>query len=195
MEKRHLLSVCLAVGILLLFVVFSMFSVSTVNVFIDDEKMEADVDHSLPIDEIIRKKRLTVEALTIVIAITDFTVGNIRQSFDNIGAEKSHDELMALFEQIQKELEQHKEELQLINQEIKKLGLSVVYFQHESKISDSLLTLREYLENPSDRNRNIFIEKAADLPQSIRVLIDGLLGQSAFGPDIMAILQDATNVS
>jgi hypothetical protein len=55
--------------------------------------------------------------------------------------------------------------------------------------------LREYLTNPNEQNRNIFINKAADVDDSIRVLIDGLLGQSTFGPDIMAIIRDATEVS
>ena len=57
------------------------------------------------------------------------------------------------------------------------------------------MTLREYLDNSNERNRNIFINKAADVDHSIRVLIDGLLGQSTFGPDIMAIIRDATEVN
>ena len=57
------------------------------------------------------------------------------------------------------------------------------------------MTLREYLDNSNEQNRNIFINKAVDVDHSIRVLIDGLLGQNTFGPDIMAIIQDATKVS
>ncbi len=159
-------------------------------------KDDKDLRHSFPMLDMNRKKRMAIDAgIGIGISIIALVASNIRQTFDNSEAEKSHQELISHFEQIHEQLEQQKEELESINQEIQKLGLSVIYFQHESKIRDSLLTLREYLDNSNERNRNIFINKAADVDHSIRVLIDGLLGQSTFGPDIMAIIRDATEVS
>jgi hypothetical protein len=194
MDKRFLISV----GVIsaLLFGLFCVFPLSWA--LSDDTKMKDDENlvRSFPMLDRNRKKRMAIEAgLGIGISIISLVASNIRQSFDNSGAEKSHQELISHFEQIHEQLEQQKEEHESINREIKKLGLSVIYFQHESKIRDSLLTLREYLENSNERNRNIFINKAADVDDSIRVLIDGLLGQSTFGPDIMAIIRDATEVS
>jgi hypothetical protein len=193
MDKRVLISVGVSA---LLFGLFCVFPLSWA--ISDDTKMKVDKNlrHSFPMLDRNRKKRMAIEAgLGIGISIISLVASNIRQSFDNSGAEKSHQELISHFEQIHEQLEQQKEEHESINREIKKLGLSVIYFQHESKIRDSLLTLREYLENSNERNRNIFINKAADVDDSIRVLIDGLLGQSTFGPDIMAIIRDATEVS
>jgi hypothetical protein len=155
-----------------------------------------DDDHSFPVGinlkESNRKKRgVLMTALAVgevAIALTDFVIGNVRQSFDNSGDGKDHQEIVAHFEQINMELES-------INQEIKNLGLSIVYFEHEDKIKYSLLTLIEYLRHPNDRNRNVFIEKASHLGQSIRVLVDGLLGQHSFSHDIMAVMRDAAKVS
>ncbi len=158
----------------------------------DDENLL----RSFPMLDRNRKKRMAIEAgIGIAISILSFAVSNIRQSFDNSGTKKSRQELISHFEQIHEQLEQQKDELESINQEIQKLGSYVIYFQHEAKIKDSLLTLREYLTNSNERNRNDFINKAADVDHSIRVLIDGLLGQNTFGPDIMAIIQQATKVS
>jgi hypothetical protein len=194
MDKRFLISV----GVIsaLLFGLFCVFPLSWA--LSDDTKMKDDENlvRSFPMLDRNRKKRMAIEAgIRIGISILSFAVSNIRQSFDNSRAKKSHQELISHFEQIHEQLEQQKEELESINREIQKLGLSVIYFQHETKIRDSLLTLVEYLTNSNERNRNIFIDKAADVDDSIRVLIDGLLGQNTFGPDIMAIKQDATKVS
>ena len=194
MDKRFLISVFTVSA--LLFGLFCVFPLSWA--LSDDTKMKDDENlvRSFPMLDMNRKKRMAIDAgIGIGISIIDFVASNIRQSFDNSGAEKSHQELISHFEQIHEQLEQQKEELESINREIQKLGLSVIYFQHETKIRDSLLTLVEYLTNSNERNRNIFIDKAADVDDSIRVLIDGLLGQSTFGPDIMAIIRDATEVN
>jgi predicted nuclease with TOPRIM domain len=163
----------------------------------DDTKMKDDEDllRSFPMMDRNRNKRAIGAALGIGISILSFVASNIRQTFDNSGAEKSHQELISHFEQIHEQLEQQKEELESINREIKKLASSVNYFQHEAKIKDSLLTLREYLHDPNEQNRKRFIDKAADVDHSIRVLIDGLMGQNTFGSDIMDIIRDATEVS
>nr|CAH0106823.1 unnamed protein product [Daphnia galeata] len=190
MEKRVLISVFTVSALLFgLFCVFPMSSALS-----DDMKIKDDehLRHSFPMLDRKRKKRAIGAAIRVVIPIISFVTSNIRQAFGNSGTEKSHQQLIDHFKQIHDELEQQKDELKSINLEIKKLGSYVTYFHYESKIRDSLWTLREYLHNPNEQNRNIFINKAAGIDHSIRVLIDGLLGQNNFSPDIMAIMQDAT---
>ena len=193
MEKRVLISVITLSALLFgLFCVFPMSSALS-----DDTKIEDDENlvRSFPMLDRNRNKRAIGAALGIGISILSFAVSNIRQAFDNSGAEKSHQELIDQFDEIHKELKQQKEELKSINREIQKLGSYVIYFERESKIKESLSTLREYLKNSNEQNRKRFIDKAADVDHSIQVLIDGLLGQNTFGPDIMAIIQYATEVS
>ena len=164
MEKRVLISVFTLSA--LLFCLFCVFPMS--SALSDDMKMKDDehLRHSFPMLDTNRKKRSIGAAIGMAgiwISMLSLGVSNNRQTFDNSGAKKSHEELISHFEQIHKELEQQKEELKSINREIKKLASSVNYFQAESKIKDSLLTLREYLHNPNEQNRNIFINKAADV--------------------------------
>jgi hypothetical protein len=131
MEKRVLISVFTVSA--LLFGLFCVFPLSWA--LSDDTKMkdEENLRHSIPMLDRNRKKRMAIEAgIGIAISVISLVASNIRQSFDNSGAEKSHQELISHFEQIHKELEQQKEELESINREIQKLGLSVIYFQHES---------------------------------------------------------------
>jgi ABC-type phosphate transport system auxiliary subunit len=162
-----------------------------------------DDDHSFPVGinlkESNRKKRgvlMTALAVSeVAIALTDFVTENVRQSFDNSADDRDHQEIIDHFEQIQMELEKQTEELQSINQEIKNLGLSIIYFEHEEKIKDSLWTLRDYLANPNDRHLNRFTEKVSHLDQSIRILVDGLLGQHTFSHDIMVVMRDTAKVS
>jgi hypothetical protein len=204
-DKRKL--VCL--GALLLLVVFSVcFTSVLIDAFDDVVKTEVsrhdDDDHSFPVGINLKesknreKRAVLMTALAVgevAIALTDFVTGNVRQSFDNSADDRDHQEIIDHFEQIQMELEKQTEELQSINQEIKNLGLSIIYFEHEEKIKDSLWTLRDYLANPNDRHLNPFTEKASHLDQSIRILVDGLLGQHTFSHDIMAVMRDATKVS
>jgi hypothetical protein len=68
----------------------------------------------------------------------------VEQSFDT--TEKEHAEILAHFQRIESELEGQKEELQSINREIKRLGLSVGYSQLKEKIKNSFLALHQYLE-------------------------------------------------
>jgi hypothetical protein len=156
MDKRFLISV----GVIsaLLFGLFCVFPLSWA--LSDDTKIKDDehLRHSFPMLDMNRKKRMAIDAgIGIGISIIALVASNIRQTFDNSGAGKSHQELISHFEQIHEQLEKQKEELKSINREIQKLGLSVIYFQHETKIRDSLLTLLEYLENSNKRNQNIFI--------------------------------------
>ncbi len=76
--------------------------------------------------------------------LIELIVDNVEQSFDT--TEKEHAELLAHFQWIESELEGQKEELQSINIEIKRLGLSVGYPQPEEKIKNSFLALHQYLE-------------------------------------------------
>jgi hypothetical protein len=69
------------------------------------------------------------------------------------------------------------------------------YSQHEEKIKQSLLALHQYLEQPDESNQNIFMREAASLTSSISVIVDGLLGQNAFNPDIMAVMLDSIEVT
>ncbi|XP_046654322.1 uncharacterized protein LOC124346274 isoform X2 [Daphnia pulicaria] len=82
-------------------------------------------------------------------------------------------------------------ELQSISQNINILGLSIAYAQHEKKIKDNLLALQQYLEHPSDHYRDVFVEQGKHLNQEINYLVDGLLGQNRFSPDIMAAIRNA----
>jgi transposase-like protein len=193
MEKRVLISVFTVSA--LLFGLFCVFPLS--SALSDDTKMKDDEDllRSFPMMDRNRNKRAIGAALGIGISILSFVASNIRQTFDNSGAKKSHQELISHFEQIHEQLEQQKEELESINREIKKLASSVNYFQHEENIKVCLWNLRKYLHDPNEQNRKRFIDKAADVDHSIRVLIDGLLGQNTFGSDIMDIIRDATEVS
>ena len=126
MDKRVLISVGVSA---LLYCLFCVFPLSWA--LSDDTKMKDDKDlrHSFPMLDMNRKKRMAIDAgIGIGISIIAFVASNIRQSFDNSGAEKSHQELISHFVQIHEQLEQHKEELESINREIQKLGLSVIYF-------------------------------------------------------------------
>ena len=138
---------------------------------------------------------LIVKGIGIAAQLTNLVVSNVKQSFDKSQAKKDHTELINHFQRIESELEEQKEELQSINREIKILGLSVGYSQHEIKIKNSLSTLHQYLEHPDDRNRDIFTNEASQLSQSLTAVVDGLLGQNAFNPDIMSVLRDAIGVS
>lgn len=193
-------------GPLLLLVVFLACLTPVVIAFDGDVKvMEVDGNHSLPEVENVKQatNRNIRSILTntlgigeVMIALTDFVIGNVRQSFDNSEDDMDHREIIVHFERIQMELEQQKEELRSINREIQKLGLSIIYSEHEEKIKDSLWTLRDYLANPSsNRHLNRFTEKVVHLDQSIRILVDGLLGQHSFSPDIMAVIRDVAKVS
>lgn len=176
MGKRSLTSKCL--GVLLLSVVFSIFLASMTNAFSGDE--ETDVGDSGSAFSIENLKRFSAN----------------QRSINEGGAKRDHKKVMAHFKQLKKELEQQAEELESINREIQKINNStVIYIQHQEKIKDSLLALVDYLEFPDDDVRNVFIEKAADLDQSIRVLFDGLLGQHALSPDVMAIIRDDDKVN
>ncbi|XP_046458088.1 uncharacterized protein LOC124204897 isoform X1 [Daphnia pulex] len=128
-------------------------------------------------------------------SLTDFITTNVRQSFDNEGDDKDHKEKITHFGRIQSEFEYHKGELKTINREIKLTGLLMGYSQHEEKIKQSLLALHQYLEHPDENNRHIFMREAASLTSSISVIVDGLLGQNAFNPDIMAVMLDSIGVS
>ncbi len=136
-----------------------------------------------------------MEIIQIVVALTDFITSNVRKSFDNMGDDKEHKEKITHFGRIQSEFEHHKEELKTINREIKLTGVLMGYSQHEEKIKQSLLALHQYLEQPDESNRNIFMREAAHLTSSISVIVDGLLGQNAFNPDIMAVMLDSIGVS
>jgi hypothetical protein len=96
---------------------------------------------------------------------------------------------------MQNEFDDHKEGLKTINRDIKMTGLLMGYSQHEERIKHSLLAWHQYLEDPSENNRNIFMLEAAHLTKSIGVIVDGLLGQNAFNPDITAVMQDFIGVS
>jgi hypothetical protein len=126
--------------------------------------------------------------------LVELIVNNVEQSFDNAEREKEHAEILAHFQRIESELEGQKEELQSINREIKRLGLSVGYSKHEEKIKNSFLALHQYLEHPDERNRDTFTQEASQLSQSLTAIVDGLLGQNAFNLDIMAVLQDVIGV-
>jgi hypothetical protein len=136
-----------------------------------------------------------MEVIQIVMSLTDFITTNVRQSFDNEGDDKDHKEKITHFGRIQSEFEYHKGELKTINREIKLTGLLMGYSQHEEKIKQSLLALHQYLEQPDESNQNIFMREAASLTSSISVIVDGLLGQNAFNPDIMAVMLDSIGVS
>jgi hypothetical protein len=193
-------------GALLLLVVFSACFITPVVIAFDGDVkvMKVDGNHSLP--EVGNVKQATNRSIRsiltntlgigeVMIALTDFVIGNVRQSFDNSEDNMDQREIIDHFERIQMELEQQKEELRSINREIQKLGLSIIYSEHEEKIKDSLWTLRDYLANPNVRHLNRFTEKASHLDQSIRILVDGLLGQHSFSPDIMAVIRDVAKVS
>lgn len=205
-DKQRQPSVSLGV-LLLLFLVFPTFPMSMViNALFDGDVKTTEVDggHPLPLGSLKESSRRNKRAFIgsvigfseVVMALTDFVTGNVRQSFENSGDDKDHREIIDHFERIQRELEQQTEELQSLNREIQKLGLSIIYSQPEKEIKIGLLVLREYLAHPNiDRNRNVFIEKASHLGQSIQVLVDGLLGQHSFSPDIMAVMRDVAKVS
>lgn len=128
MDKLRLYLVCMKDVLLL--VAFSMFFVSIVRANAPSDEVETKVENlrQVFLMDGNRKKRMAVDAaLGIGISVTAFIVGNIRQAFDNSGAEKSHQELIAHFEQIHRELEQQAEELQSINREIQNLGLSLIF--------------------------------------------------------------------
>lgn len=144
---------------------------------------------------LISGRNSNMEMIQVMVALTDFITSNVRQSFDNMDEDKDHKEKITHFERIQREYENHKEELKTINREIKLTGLLMGYSQHEEKIKQSLLALHQYLEQPDESNQNIFMLEAAHLTGSISVIVDGLLGQNAFNPDIMAVMLDSIGVS
>lgn len=175
--------------LIILLCVFSVFNIIASP--IADDSQTNPVGLSLPV-ETNRTRRSIIGVLGIGISLMSFTVSNIRETFDNDVAGK---ELSSHFQKIQNELDAQTRELQSISQNINILGLSVAYARHEEKIKGSLLALQQYLEHPSDHYRDVFIEQGKHLNQEINYLVDGLLGQNALNPDIMAAIRDAAKVS
>lgn len=184
---------CLRFNTLILFCVFFAFNVTSLtktNSLIADGDVQTSVSSSLP-TESGRTKRTIQTVIKFVrngVPLIHLIVSNIKKSLEE---RVPVEELISHFETIQNELEAQSRELQFINKEIQKLGLSVGYSQHEEKIKGSLLALQEYLELPDEHHRNLFIEQGKYLSQSISFLIEGLLGQNAFSPDIMQVIRDA----
>lgn len=188
---------CLRFNTLILFCVFFAFNVTSLtktNSLIADGGVQTSVSSSLP-TESGRTKRTIQTVIKFVrngVPLIHLIVSNIKKSLEE---RVPVEELISHFETIQNELEAQSRELQFINKEIQKLGLSVGYSQHEEKIKGSLLALQEYLELPDEHHRNLFIEQGKYLSQSISFLIEGLLGQNAFSTDIMQVIRDAVEVS
>jgi hypothetical protein len=181
---------------LILFCVFSVFSTAShtkANSSVADD-LQTNVGHSFPKETNRTRRSLTgaslMGALGIGISLIDFTVSNIRQTFS-----VSAKELTSHLDRIQKELKNQNSELQSINKNIKNLDLSLGYSQKEKRIKGSLWALRDYLEDPNDHYRNIFIKQGEHLTQDINFLVDGLLGQNALSPDVMAVIRDAAEAS
>ncbi len=187
---------------LILFCVFSVFNTAShtkADASIAGDS-QTNVGLSLPVEtnrtrrSIIGALGIGISALGVGISLIDFTVTNIEKTFDKGVAGKELSPI-SLFRKIKNELEAQNQELQSISQNINILGLSVAYAQHEKKIKDNLSALQQYLENPSDHYRNVFIEQGKHLNQDINYLVDGLLGQNALSPDIMVAIRDAAKVS
>ena len=178
---------------LILFFVFSVFSTAPhtkANSSVADD-LQTNVGHSFP-KETNRTRRSMTVALGIGKSLIDLTVTNIRQTFNKGVSAKL---LTYHLNEIQKELENQNSELQSINKNIKNLHLSAEYSQKEKRIKGILWDLRNYLEDPNDHYRKIFIEKGEHLTQDIILLVDGLLGRNALIPDIMAVIRDAAEAS
>ena len=161
---------------------------------ITDSNSETKYDSSSNETQILSRNS-NMEMIGIVMALTDYLTTNVRQSIDNRNEEKDHKEKITHFGRMQNEFDDHKEGLKTINRDIKMTGLLMGYSQHEERIKHSLLAWHQYLEDPNENNRNIFMLEAAHLTKSIGVIVDGLLGQNAFNPDITAVMQDFIGVS
>jgi hypothetical protein len=133
-----------------------------------------------------------------IIDILKFTVESIINIYEAVEAEKDQVEIISHFSSIEEQLSDLKEELQTIIKLLEKMGIALCYYPDETKIVKTQKIFKEYLDNSTEKNLQLFFKEASDLYTYTEHLMDGLQGNykglCPFG-DIFATVRDATGVS